>query len=103
VTTDRPTGERWDIPRRVWLILASWGLAVLLLAGLLSFWIWSNDRQASREAAEIQREQDRAMCVMIGLFLSGPEPVPGPAGDRARDVVAAMRTYHGTLHCDELR
>jgi hypothetical protein len=93
----------WEIPRRVWLILASWGLAVLMLAGLLSFWIWSNDREANRQREADQLEQDRAMCVMISLFISGPEPVSGPAGDRARKVVDAMRAYHGTLHCDRLR
>jgi hypothetical protein len=84
--------ERWEIPRRVWFILLSWGLAVLVLAGLLSYWIW-----------HVQREKDRAMCAMMTLFTSGPEPVAGPAGDRGRAVLRAMRAYQDTLRCDELR
>lgn len=95
--------ERWEIPRRVWLVLLSWGLAVLLLAGLLSFWIWRNERQAdaARDAARLQ--QDRAMCTMMDLIMSGPEPVAGPAGDRGRAVLAAMRAYRATLKCDGTR
>lgn len=95
--------ERWEIPRRVWFILLSWGLAVLVLAGMLSYWIWSNERRASAEREALQRQQDRAMCVMIDLFTTGPEPVKGPAGDRGRAVLAAMRAYQSTLHCDRLR
>lgn len=94
--------NQWDIPRRVWLILASWGLAVLVLAGLFSFWTWSNEREQDREQEAARLEQDRAMCVMIGLFVAGPEPVPGPAGDRAREVVGAMRAYQEALRCAEL-
>lgn len=99
----RPTAERWEIPRRVWFILLSWGLAVLVLAGLLSAWIWTNQREADRQAAQAKYEQDRAMCAMIGVFLSGPEPVAGPAGDRGRVVQGAMRDYQNTLRCDHLR
>lgn len=92
--------QQWDIPRRVWAVLLSWGLAVLVLAGLLSFWIWRNERQAdaARDAARLQ--QDRAMCTMLDLFTSGPEPVAGPAGDRGRAVLAAMRAYQAALRCD---
>lgn len=89
MTENRPTAEVWEIPRRVWFILLSWGLAVLMLAGLLSAWIYSNER-----------EQDKAMCSMLDLFMSGPPPVAGPAGDRGRAVLAAMRAYRGTLRCD---
>lgn len=95
--------ERWEIPRRVWAVLFSWGLAVLVLAGLLSFWIWSNERQASAEREALQRQQDRAMCDMLALFTAGPEPVKGPAGDRGRAVLAAMRAYQSALRCDRLR
>lgn len=84
----RPTAEVWSIPRRVWFVLMSWGMAILVLAGLLSFWIW-----------KAQREQDQAMCTMLDLFTTGPEPVAGPAGDRSREVLAAMRTYRATLNC----
>jgi hypothetical protein len=90
--TEPEEPEEWRIPRRVWFILFSWGLAVLGIAGLLSLWIWHSDRQ-----------QDRAMCVMMDLFTSGPPPVAGPAGERGRAVLAAMRAYQATLDCDGLR
>lgn len=92
---------RPPVDRRVLLVLLSWGVAVLMLAGLLSWWIWSNQRAADRSAAEVRRQQDAAMCAMLDLFTSGPEPVAGPAGDRGRAVLAAMRAYQGTLDCPE--
>lgn len=92
----------WEIPPRVWTILASWGLAVLLLTGLVSWWIQSNEREADRERAAVQLEQDRAMCSMISIFLTGPEPVAGPAGDRSRSVREGMTRYRATLRCDQI-
>jgi hypothetical protein len=94
--------SQWDIPRRVWWILASWGLAVLVIATLLSAWIWTNQREAEKARDLAQRDQDRAMCVMLDLFTSGPEPVAGPAGDRGRAVLKAMNDYRGVIHCDQL-
>lgn len=99
---NRPTAEVWEIPRRVWYILLSWGLAILVLTGLLSFWIWETGRQADEAAAQAKLRQDRAMCVMLDLFTSGPEPPAGPAGDRSRAVLAAMTAYQRTLRCDQL-
>lgn len=93
--------QDWEIPRKVWTVLASWGVAVLVLTGLLSFWIWSNQQEAATERDRIQREQDRAMCAMVGVFLTGPEPVPGPAGDRSRAVRALMTDYQDVLRCEE--
>lgn len=80
--------SQWRIPRPVWTILLSWGLAVLLISTLLSVWIRAN-----------QRQQDHDMCSMISVFLSGPEPVSGPAGDRSRVVRAAMEDYFKKRHC----
>lgn len=87
------------ISRPVWMILLSWGLAVLVISGLLSFWIWTNDRQQEADNLRVQREQDHAMCEMLDLFASGPPPVAGPAGDRGRTVLKAMAAYRETLHC----
>jgi hypothetical protein len=98
----KPTAEVWEIPRRVWFILLSWGVAVLLLAGLLSFWIYSNQRHAERLAAQVKLRQDRAMCAMIDVFLAGPEPPAGPTGDRSRAVRAGMLNYQAVLRCREL-
>lgn len=85
--------ERWAIPKSVWLILLSWGLAVLVISGILSAWIWTNQIKA-------ERAKDRAMCVMIDLITAGPTPPPGSTGDRARAVTGAMVAYRATLHCD---
>lgn len=95
----KPTAEVWEIPRRVWFILLSWGLSVLMLTALLSFWIWQTGRQADQSAAEAKLRQDRAMCVMLDLFTSGPPPVAGPAGDRGRVILQAMTAYRSTLEC----
>lgn len=93
---------RQPISRPVWQILLSWGLAVLVISGLLSFWIWTNQRTSAERSAQLQLEQDRAMCAMIGVFLSGPEPQPGPNGERSRTVRAAMAHYQDVLRCSEI-
>lgn len=79
----------WEpVSRPVWQILLSWGLAVLMISGLLSAWVWTN-----------QRQQDKDMCDLISVFLSGPEPVAGPAGDRSRTVQEAMDRYYQRRDC----
>lgn len=74
--------------RRDRLVLTSWGLAVLGLAGLFSAWTAGN-----------QRQQDRDMCAMTSVFLGGPEPVAGPAGDRSRVVRKALEEYRENRDC----
>ena len=94
---------REPMSRPVWMVLLSWGMAVLVISGLLSAWIWTNDRQQDRENAKVQREQDQAMCLIIDLFTGGPPPVAGPAGDRGRMILAAMQHYQGVLHCEDFK
>jgi hypothetical protein len=74
--------------RRDRLVLTSWGMAVLILAGLFSAWVANNDRQ-----------QDRDLCALISVFQGGPEPVPGPEGDRARTIRRALDDWSGRRHC----
>lgn len=90
---------REPMSRPVWLVLVSWGAAVLIISGLLSAWIWKNEREQDAENRRIQREKDQAMCVMLDLFASGPPPVAGPAGDRGRAIMTAMTVYRDTLRC----
>jgi hypothetical protein len=94
---------REPMSRPVWLVLVSWGMGVILISGLLSFWIWKNDRDQDRENARVKREQDQAMCAMLDLFTAGPPPVAGPAGDRGRVILAAMLAYQQVLHCADFR
>jgi hypothetical protein len=79
---------RQPITRPVWMILLSWGMAVLVITGLLSFWVYQN-----------QRQQDHDLCAMISVFMGGPEPVPGPAGDRGRAVRDALVKYRESRDC----
>lgn len=81
------------------MILASWGVAVLLLAGMLSFWIWRNERLADAEADRVRVEQDRAMCTMLDLFLSTDAP---PTNERGQEIQGAMKAYRATLRCPSL-
>lgn len=83
---------RQPISRPVWQILLSWGVAVLVLSGLFAYWVWVN-----------QRQQDRDMCAMTSVFLGGPEPVAGPAGDRGRAVREALIKYRENRHCSSPR
>lgn len=93
------TAERWQIPRQVWIVLISWGMAVVMLSGLFAFWVKRNQDQA----LAAQREQDRQMCLTLDLFRGGPEPVAGPAGDRARFVIERIHDQQVALGCDDLR
>jgi len=92
----------WDIPRRVWMVLLSWGLAVLMIAGLLSFWIWHNEQDQEREEAKLQFAQDRAMCAITLAIVRAPQPPPGPEGEEARKFRKLMEDYRAALHCQEL-
>jgi hypothetical protein len=86
------TDVRWEIPRTVWAILLGWGISILVLAALFSLWIWNS-----------QQEQNRAMCLLLDTFTAGPPPPAGPAGDEAREGLAAIRAYQDALKCDDLR
>lgn len=98
----RPAAEHWSIPRRVWYILLSWGLAVLVVTSLLSLWVWQNQRHAEHDRARLKLQQDKAMCSIIDIFLSSPEPPAGPAGDRFREVRDKMAYYSRTLDCSTI-
>lgn len=93
----------WEIPRRIWWILFSWGAAVLMLTLMLSVWIWTNQRQSARSQDQLRAKQDQVMCAMIEISVSGPEPAAGVEGDRQRRIKAAMDEYWVALRCDEIR
>lgn len=88
-----------SIPPLITYVLISWGLAVLVLAGLLSFWIHETGKKQDREREEAIAQQNREMCALTALFMGGPEPVPGPVGERARVVREAMTRYRAALRC----
>lgn len=89
----RPTAETWSIPKRVWFVLLSWGVAIFLIIGLFAFWIWRIDKAQDTE-------RDRAMCVMTDAFLSAPDAVgQNEAGERSRITRAALRQYQVAINC----
>jgi hypothetical protein len=90
------------LPRTVYYILASWGAAVLLLAGLFAFWIDRNNDTARERDQQIQTQQTRYMCQIVGVIVSGPAPPAGPEGERGRVVVAGARGFYDTARCAEL-
>lgn len=94
---------RQPMTRPVWLVLLSWGAAVLMIAGLLSYWIWHNEQEQEKDEAALQLEQDRAVCAMIEVFLAPPPPPAGPDGDRSRAIQASMRQWSAVLHCQEIQ
>ena len=80
---------REKIPWPVWRILLSWGLAVIVLSGLFAAWNRKNDE-----------EQDRNMCEMTAILVSGPEPqAESESGDRSRRNRDAIRAYRESLRC----
>lgn len=92
-----PPPERWEIPRKVWLILLSWGLAVLVLAGLFSFWIQHNQQEQARKAAATEaRAAEQARVIVCGLFAAildaYEESPPATAAGRAQ-VGAWLQVY----------
>ena len=94
---------REPMSRPVWLVLLSWGLSVLAIAGLLSYWIWHNEQEQEKDEAQLQLEQDRAVCAMIEVFLEPPPPPEGPEGDRGRAIQASMIDWSKVLHCAEIQ
>lgn len=94
--------SRWAIPRPIWMVLVSWGAAVLLVAGMLSFWIWHNEQEQEKDEAALQLQQDRAVCGIIRSITDGPEPVAGPEGERGRVIRQALLDWEEALHCSEL-
>jgi hypothetical protein len=93
---------REPISRPVWQILLSWGLGVLLMSGLQSFWIWQNEQDQERDERALQLQQDRAVCGIIRVIIGGPPPVAGPEGERARAILKGMTDWQTALHCSEL-
>jgi hypothetical protein len=84
------TAERWEIPGKVWAILLSWGLAVLLLAGLFSFWTQRNQQEQARKSAAAEaRASERARAIVCGLFTTildaYEESPPATAAGRAQE------------------
>lgn len=94
----RPTAEVWSIPRRVWFVLMSWGLAILLIIGLFALWAWRVDKQQDHEQDD---KRDEAMCVMTEAFLKAPDATgQNEAAERARITREALRQYRAAIGCD---
>lgn len=82
----------WVIPRNVWIILITWGVAVLVLAGLFYGRIELNQRANDKRDADLRRD----LCAVMTGIAVGPTPPPGPDGDRARDLIPKMNRLRET-------
>lgn len=89
------TEVTWRIPRNVWYVLVTWGLAVVVLAGLFSFWQYRQQHDAHEQA----REERAAMCKLISTIIGDTPPPEGPSGERARQVRRDLLAYRTSLHC----
>lgn len=87
----------------MWIILVTWGLALILITGGLSLWISRNQAEVERSRDEAKRTQDRDMCLTLDLFWAGPPPPPGPTGDWRRSVLSQIERQQAGLRCDTLR
>lgn len=79
---------REPISRPAWQILVSFGLAILMISGLLFYALWYNDRQVNQD-----------LCDLVSVFATGPEPVDGPNGERSRFVREAMDRFRDRRAC----
>lgn len=81
--------REWRIPTQVWVVLFSWGMALLVLAGVFAYWTWSNDI-----------DQDREMCRLTKALISSEEPTGSSPGEvRSRDNRAAIREWRTSVRC----
>lgn len=97
ISPERPTAEVWSIPRRVWFVLMSWGVAILAIMGLFAFWAWRIDKDQDREQDD---KRDQAMCEMMDTLLAAPDAVDqNEAAERSRISRAAIRHYQDVIGC----
>lgn len=81
--------KRPPLDGRVIAILASWGVAVLVLAGLLSWAMWRSQQQQDQRLAEAeQRARAQSLAVVCAAFISQDEalndPDSPPLSERAK-------------------
>lgn len=79
---------REPISRPAWQVLISFGLAILLIAGLLSFALWRSQQAFNRD-----------MCDLVSVFVTGPQPQEGPGGERSRFVREGMDRFRERRDC----
>lgn len=69
---------------------------VVGIVGVFALGAWWTDKRIR----DTSRDKDRAMCQILEIIVVGPEPPPGPEGERARVVRDRMTAYQRALHCD---
>lgn len=86
---------RWEVPPKVWALLASLVAGVLVLFAVFSVTAWVAQRANDRRDTQLRRD----LCEVTGA-LAVPTPLPtGPAGERARVLVPKMDALRKTS-CD---
>lgn len=86
--------RRWQVPPGLWTMLISFGLGVAAMFALGLFWTDSRFRA-------LEAEQNRELCGVLMIIVTGPEPPAGPEGDRARAVRDGLIRWRAALGCGE--
>jgi hypothetical protein len=88
--------RRWEIPPKVWAVLAS-GLAgvvvLFMVAGIVE---WRAQRENGRRDAELRG----VLCRLVNLPPVSPAPTAGPGAERARQAARLVEDLRRTT-CDK--
>lgn len=86
--------RRWAIPPGLWSVLAVLAIGVVAVFALGAWW-------TDRRFAHLEREQNRELCGVLRIIVTGPEPPAGPDGERARQVRDGLVRWRADLGCRE--
>lgn len=84
--------RRWEIPPRVWALLASIAGGVFVLAVVAGVTQWRNQQVTQHQLDDLRRD----LCSLTTDLAGGPTPAAGPAGDRARALRPKMDALRQT-------
>lgn len=79
---------REPISRPAWQVLISFGLVMLTMFGLMFFGLWRSQQSANED-----------LCDLVSVFVTGPQPAEGAAGERSRFVRESMDRFRERRDC----
>jgi hypothetical protein len=72
------------------------------LVAIVAAGVWYTgyvQRQADERHNQIVRESEQKWCELLAIITGGPTPPPGPAGERARVISAALAQLRVDFGC----